>query len=73
VQLGKKISGVWLEGHHATGHPAVRSFVFQEREHGLVAAVDTVKVTDRQGALMGPVWVVESAKYLHAACVIKMN
>jgi hypothetical protein len=51
----------------------VRSFVFQEREHGLVAAVDTVKVTDRQGALMGPVWVVESAKYLHADCVIKMN
>jgi hypothetical protein len=51
----------------------VRSFVFQEREHGLMAAVDTVKVTDRQGALMSPVWVVESAKYLHAACVIKMN
>jgi hypothetical protein len=51
----------------------VRSFVFQEREHGLVPSVDTVKVTDRQGAMMGPVWVVESAKYLHAACVIKMN
>jgi len=71
--LAKKISGVWLEGHHTTGYRAVRSFVFQEREHGLVAAVDTVKVTDRQGALMGPVWVVESAKYLHADCVIKMN
>jgi len=70
--LAKK-SLVRLEGHHTTGYPAVRSFVFQEREHGLVAAVDTVKVTDRQGALMGPVWVVESAKYLHAACVIKMN
>jgi hypothetical protein len=73
VQLGKKISGVWLEGHHTTGYPAVRSFVFQEREHSLVATVDTVKVTDRQGALMGPVWMVESAKYLHAVCVIKMN
>jgi len=64
---------VWLEGHHATGYPAVRSFVFQEREHSLVAAVDTVKVTDRQGTLMGPVWMIESAKYLHAAWVIKMN
>jgi hypothetical protein len=64
---------VWLEGHHATGHPTVCGFVFQKSEHGLVAAVDTVKVTDRQGALLGPVWVVESAKYLHAACVIKMN
>jgi hypothetical protein len=51
----------------------VRSFVFQEREHSLVAAVDTVKVTDRQGTLMGPVWMIESAKYLHAAWVIKMN
>jgi hypothetical protein len=73
VQLGKKISGVWLESHHTAGHPTVRSFVFQKGEHGLMAAVDTVKVTDRQGALVGPVWVVESAKYLHAACVIKMN
>jgi hypothetical protein len=42
-------------------------FVFQKSEHGLVAAVDAIKVADCQGALLGPVWVIESAKYLHAA------
>jgi hypothetical protein len=51
----------------------MRCFVFQKRQHGLVAAVDAVKITNRQGALDGPVGVVESAKYLHAAWVIKKN
>jgi hypothetical protein len=73
VQLGKKIAGVRLKGHDAAGHASMRCFVFQKRQHGLVAAVDAVKITNRQGALDGPVGVVESAKYLHAAWVIKKN
>jgi hypothetical protein len=51
----------------------MRCFVFQKRKHGLVAAVDTVKITNRQGTLGGPVGMVETAKYLHAGDVIKKN
>jgi hypothetical protein len=51
----------------------VRCFVFQKRKHGLVAAVDTVKITNRQGALGGPVGVVETAKYLHAGSVLNFK
>jgi hypothetical protein len=51
----------------------MRCFVFQERKHGLVAAVDTVKITNRQGALCGPVGVVKAAKYFHVACVLNWN
>jgi hypothetical protein len=73
VQFGKKIAWMRLKSHDAAGHAAVRCFIFQKRKHGLVAAVDAVKITNRQGALGGPVGVVESAKYLHAASVIKKN
>jgi hypothetical protein len=58
-----------LEGHHTAGHAAVGSFIFQKRKHGLVAAVDTVKITNRQGTLVCPVWMVKAAKYLHACDV----
>jgi hypothetical protein len=38
-----------------------------------MAAVDTVKVTNRQGALCGPVGMVKAAKYLHVCCVLNLN
>jgi hypothetical protein len=48
----------------------MRCFIFQKREHGLVAAVDTVKITNRQGALSGSVWMVKTTKYLHACSIL---
>jgi hypothetical protein len=47
----------------------VSGFVFQKGEHGLVATVDTVKITNRESTLVCSFWVVKTAKYLHACLV----
>jgi hypothetical protein len=69
MQLCKKITGVGLKGHDATGDTTVCSFTFQKGEHGLMASVNTIKIANGQGALrrklVGALGVLKSAKYLH--------
>jgi hypothetical protein len=70
VKFGKKVAGVRLKGHDAGGHAAMSRFIFQKGQHGLVASVDAIKITDGEGALMGePMFalkVLDAAEYLHA-------
>ena len=66
-RFGKVVSRVRLKGEHATGHATVSGFAAQQRQHGLVPAVHTVKVADGQGAGGGQVGVMEAAKNLHVA------
>jgi hypothetical protein len=40
-------------------------FAAQQGQHGLVAAVDAVKVANREGAGRGQSWVLKAAKNLH--------
>jgi hypothetical protein len=42
-----------LKRQHAAGHPAVLSFTVEQRQHGLMAPVHTVKVANRQRAGVG--------------------
>lgn len=42
-----------FESHHATGHAAVARFVDQQRDHGLVAPVNPVKIADGHRATFG--------------------
>jgi hypothetical protein len=42
-----------LESHHATGHASVGGFAAHKGEHGLVASVHAVEITDGQGASRG--------------------
>ncbi len=62
---GEKVARVRLEGHHATGHAAVRGLVVQQRQHGLVAAVHAVEIADGQGAGARDAGMVEAAENLH--------
>jgi hypothetical protein len=54
-----------LEGQYATRNAALLGFPAQQRQHGLVAPVDAVEVTDRYRAGAGNFGVVETAKNLH--------
>ena len=56
-----------LKRHHAAGHATVAGFVVQQGQHGLVAAVHTVKVADGQGAGRGQRGVVKTSENLHGA------
>ncbi len=47
--LGKVVARVRLEGHRAAGQAAVARLVAQQRQHGLVATVHTVKIANRDG------------------------
>ena len=63
--LGEVVAGVGLEGHHATGHAAMRRFTAQQGQHGLVAPVHAIEIANGQGAGRSQAGVVEAAKYLH--------
>jgi hypothetical protein len=65
-ERGKKIARVRLKGQHTTGHAALLGFTFQERQHGLVAAVHAIKVANRQRACACHIRVFEAAKNLHS-------
>ena len=64
-QAGKVVARVGLKGHDAAGHAALLGLAAQKRQHGLVAAMDAVKIADGQGAGRGQSWVLEAAKNLH--------
>ena len=53
VQGGKVVARVGLKRHDTTGHAAVAGFVLQQGQHGLVAAVHTVKVANGERAARG--------------------
>ena len=63
--LGEVVTRVRLEGHHAAGHFAVLGLTVEQRQHGLMTPVDTVKVADGQRASVGDVGMVKTAKNLH--------
>jgi hypothetical protein len=44
----------------------VLGLVFQQRQHGLVAAVHAIEVADGQGAGGRDAWMVEAAENLHS-------
>ncbi len=48
---GEIVARMRLKAHHAARHPAVLRLVFQQRQHGLVAAVHAIEVANRQRAL----------------------
>jgi len=54
-----------LEGHDAARQPALAGFGLQKREHGLVATVHTVEITNREGAGRSYARVPEAAENLH--------
>ncbi|GMN79767.1 hypothetical protein GmRootV512_39750 [Variovorax sp. V512] len=54
-----------LEGQHAAGQPAMAGLGLQQRQHGLVAAVDAVEIADREGAGRSYARVSEAAENLH--------
>ena len=68
--FGKVVARMRFKGHDATGHTTVRRFAAQKRQHGLVAAMDTVKIADGQGAGGGQIGVVEAAENLHVVWVL---
>ena len=66
MQQGREIvARVGLKGHHTTGNAPVRGFIFEQGQHGLMAPVDAVKVTNGQGASGRNARMFEAAKYLH--------
>jgi tellurite resistance protein len=54
-----------LEGQHTARHSALLRFAPQQREHGLVPAVHTIKVADGQCTRGCNARMVEAAKNLH--------
>jgi hypothetical protein len=56
---------MWLEGHDATGHTTVTRFTVEQRQHGLVTAMHSVKVAYRQGAGRGELGMVETSVNTH--------
>jgi hypothetical protein len=54
-----------LESHHPGRQAAVPGFVFEYRQHGLMAAVNPVKVADGQRAGLGQRRVLVAAKDFH--------
>jgi hypothetical protein len=46
--FGKEIAWMRLKGQNACGHAALSRFVVQQRQHGLVATVHTIEITDGQ-------------------------
>jgi hypothetical protein len=54
-----------LESHDATGHTTVTRLTVEQRQHGLVTAMNTVKVANRQGAGLGELGVVETSVNTH--------
>jgi hypothetical protein len=58
---------MWFEGHDPGRQTTVFSFVFQHGKHGLMAAVNPVKVANRQRAGLSQCWVLMAAKDFHVA------
>ena len=64
-QRSKIVAWMRLKSNDATGHASVQGFVFQKRQHGLVAAVNAVKIANRQRAGGGQLRVLVTAKNFH--------
>jgi hypothetical protein len=62
---GEVFARMRLEGHHGGFDPEFDGGAAHVRQQCLVAAVDTVKVADREGAGCARPVVGKSAKYLH--------
>ena len=62
---GKVVARVRLKSERATDHAALRRFVVQQRQHGLMATVYAVKITNREGAARSHAGVVQATKNLH--------
>jgi hypothetical protein len=65
VQMCKKITGMRLEGEHATGQTAMPCFGTQQSQHGLVPTVNTVKTANGQGHGVCHVRMLKTAKDAH--------
>ena len=62
---GKVVARMRLEGQHAAGQAALLRLAPEQRQHGLVAAVQAVEVADRQGASARNVGMPEASENLH--------
>jgi hypothetical protein len=47
MKFGKEVARVRFKRHHATGHAAVACLIFKQGQHGLVATMYAVKITNR--------------------------
>jgi hypothetical protein len=71
VLKGRKvISGVRLEGEHATGHAQVSGLGAQGGQHGLVSTVNAIKIAHRQRASLCQLWVMKASKNSHVQSVV---
>jgi hypothetical protein len=55
-----------LKSQYTTGHATLLRLAFEQGQHGLVATVYAIKVTDRQRAGSCHLWVFETSKNLHS-------
>ena len=62
---GEVVARMRLEGQHAAGHAALLRLAAQERQHGLVAAVYAVEITNGQCAGRGEARMLVAAEKLH--------
>jgi hypothetical protein len=62
---GKIVTRMRLEGENATGHAALLGFTPEQRQHGLMAPMHAIKITDRKGTSLIQARVLETAKKLH--------
>jgi hypothetical protein len=63
--FGKVVARMGLEGQHAAWHPALLRLAAQQRQHGLVPAVYTIKVADGQGTGGSHTRMVKTAENFH--------
>jgi hypothetical protein len=68
MKLGKEVARVRFKRHHATGHAAVACLIFKQGQHGLVATVYAVKITNRQSASFGQLRMLKTSENLHKRC-----
>jgi hypothetical protein len=62
---GKKVARMWLKSQHAAGYTALFGFASHQRNHGLVPAMYTIKITHRYRAGRRNARVVKPSKNVH--------